>query len=74
MNEPPIVLADEPTGNLDSQTAKNVFQLFCNLNRKLKITFVIITHNELIAKKADRIIEVMDGKIVKDSHLKKKPC
>ncbi|MDW8802223.1 ABC transporter ATP-binding protein [Clostridium sp. A1-XYC3] len=61
MNEPKIILADEPTGNLDSKSAKGVYDIFRNVNREFNTTFVIITHDDRIAKKADRIIKINDG-------------
>ena len=63
MNRPEIILADEPTGNLDSDTTEQVYDLLREINRKYKTTFVIITHDRRIAEKADRIVEVKDGKI-----------
>ncbi|MCT8978324.1 ABC transporter ATP-binding protein [Clostridium sp. CX1] len=61
MNEPKIILADEPTGNLDSKSAKGVYDIFRKVNRTFNTTFVIITHDDRIAKKADRIIKINDG-------------
>lgn len=66
MNDPAIVLADEPTGNLDSKNSKEIIELLRGLNKKLNQTVIIITHDEKIALGADRIIAVEDGKIVKD--------
>lgn len=63
MNQPDIILADEPTGNLDSDTTEKVYELLREINRKFKTTFIIITHDRRIAEKADRIIEVKDGKV-----------
>jgi lipoprotein-releasing system ATP-binding protein len=64
INYPKIVLADEPTGNLDSKTAGQVYELFDQINRKQGTTFTVITHDERIAAKASRRIELKDGKIV----------
>ena len=64
MLEPAIVLADEPTGNLDTHTAESVHMLFRELNRKDGLTMVIVTHNEKLARESDRIIQMVDGKIV----------
>lgn len=61
MNDTSIVLADEPTGNLDSNSAENIYNVFRDINKNLKTTFVIITHDERIAKKADRRINIKDG-------------
>ncbi|HOZ54517.1 MAG TPA: ABC transporter ATP-binding protein [Clostridia bacterium] len=66
MNNPKIILADEPTGNLDSEATENIYNLLREINIKYNTTFVIITHDRRIAEKADRIIEVKDGKIEMD--------
>lgn len=66
INNPTIVLADEPTGNLDSDTTEQVYQLLREINLKYKTTFIIITHDRHIAEKTDRIIEVKDGRIYLD--------
>lgn len=63
INNPSIVLADEPTGNLDSDTTETVYELLREINQKYKTTFIIITHDRHIAEKADRIIEIKDGRI-----------
>ena len=63
MNQPDIILADEPTGNLDSDTTEVIYDLLREINRKFKTTFIIITHDQRIAQKADRIIEIKDGKV-----------
>ena len=60
---PDLVLADEPTGNLDSHTGEDVFRLMQDLNRAKGITFVIVTHNEALSSQADRIIRMVDGQI-----------
>lgn len=62
-NKPTIILADEPTGNLDSEISEKVLSLFLETCRKFGQTLVMITHNEEIAAKADRIIRIRDGKI-----------
>lgn len=69
INSPKIILADEPTGNLDSDTSRLVFDLFNQINRKQKTTFIIITHDERIAQKATHQIELKDGQIIKDNSL-----
>lgn len=61
------MLADEPTGNLDSEATENVYKLFMGINEKMKTTFIVITHDNRIAEKADRIVEIKDGKVVADS-------
>lgn len=67
VTKPAILLADEPTGNLDSRTSQDVLSLLKVLSAKFSQTIVMITHNEEIAQLADRIIRIEDGKIVKDS-------
>ena len=64
INNPDIVFADEPTGNLDSVNAKELHQLFLDLRKKFNQTFLIVTHNEELAKLSDRVLHMMDGKIV----------
>lgn len=64
INKPDIVMADEPTGNLDSTNAKELHQLFFDLRDKFKQTFLIVTHNEELAQLSDRILHMKDGKIV----------
>lgn len=66
MNNPKIILADEPTGNLDSDTTETIYNLLRDINEKMNTTFVIITHDRRIAEKADRIIEIKDGRIGMD--------
>lgn len=63
INEPAIILADEPTGNLDSQNSEAIFQLINNLRKELNQTFVIVTHNDDLALQCDRILKMVDGKI-----------
>ena len=60
---PDLVLADEPTGNLDTHTGEEVFRLMRELNRAKGITFVIVTHNETLSNQANRIIRMVDGRI-----------
>ena len=64
INNPDIVFADEPTGNLDSANAKELHQLFFDLRDKFNQTFLIVTHNEELAKLSDRVLYMKDGKIV----------
>ena len=66
MNNPAILLADEPTGNLDSKNSKEIVELLRQFNKALNQTVIIITHDERIALDADRVIAVEDDKIVKD--------
>ena len=64
INNPSVILADEPSGNLDSESAKNLHELFFKLRDEFGQTFVIITHNEELANMADRKLEMKDGKII----------
>ncbi|HOJ16345.1 MAG TPA: ABC transporter ATP-binding protein [Caldisericia bacterium] len=61
VNNPEIIIADEPTGNLDSQNAKNIFDLFSSLNNDFEVTIICATHNLELAKRAKDIIELKDG-------------
>jgi len=64
INNPDIVFADEPTGNLDSANANELHQLFFHLREKFQQTFLIVTHNEELAQMSDRILHMKDGKII----------
>ena len=64
INKPNVVLADEPTGNLDSKTADDVFQLMLELNHELNVSFLIVTHDPVLASKMGRILHMEDGLIV----------
>jgi lipoprotein-releasing system ATP-binding protein len=66
INDPKIILADEPTGNLDSDSTEQVYRMLRTINKTMGTTFVIITHDRHIAEKADRIVEIKDGKINMD--------
>lgn len=66
MNNPALVLADEPTGNLDSENSREIIALLRRFNREFKQTVIVITHDESIALSADRVLAVQDGKIVRD--------
>lgn len=66
INEPGLILADEPTGNLDSETTEQVYALMRDINARLGTAFVVVTHNDHIAAKSDRIIEMKDGLILRD--------
>ena len=64
VNQPKIVFADEPTGNLDSANAQELHQLFFDLRKQFSQTFLIVTHNEELARMSDRILHMKDGRIV----------
>lgn len=64
INNPDVVFADEPSGNLDSTSAENLHELFFTLRKKFNQTFVIVTHNQELAEMADRKLEMKDGKII----------
>lgn len=66
-NDPSIMLADEPTGNLDSHNGRHVFELMVDMNRKRKATLVLVTHDHELAALADRRISLRDGRVVTDS-------
>lgn len=66
VNNPALVLADEPTGNLDSENSREIMTLLRRFNREFKQTVVVITHDENIALSADRVLAIEDGKIVRD--------
>lgn len=66
INEPKLILGDEPTGNLDSETAQTVYDLMRDINKKLETTFILITHDQEVAQQADRILEIKDGEIIMD--------
>lgn len=70
MNAPSVVLADEPTGNLDSRNSQEIVELLKQSNRKYGQTLVIVTHDENIALQADRVIAIEDGKIVRDERIR----
>jgi lipoprotein-releasing system ATP-binding protein len=66
INNPSIFLADEPTGNLDSENTAHIYKLLRDINVNFGTTFIIVTHDRKIAEQTDRIIEIMDGRIVSD--------
>tara|TARA_B100001029_G_scaffold177787_1_gene183100 strand:+ start:426 stop:1085 length:660 start_codon:yes stop_codon:yes gene_type:complete len=63
INEPSIILADEPSGNLDTSSSNNLHDLFLDLRKDFNYTFIIATHDLELAKKSDRVLEIVDGKI-----------
>ena len=71
VNQPALILADEPTGNLDSRTSVEVMEIFQRLNREQGITLILVTHESDIAEYADRVIVFKDGKIKKDYRIEK---
>ncbi len=64
VQSPKVVLADEPTGNLDTSTGNDLFELFIDLNRRKRITFVIVTHNKDLSGRCHRVLEMADGRFV----------
>lgn len=68
VGEPLLLLADEPTGNLDHQTAKSIIDLLVSLNRERSVTLVLVTHDHTIAQRMSRCIQVQDGCILEKSH------
>jgi putative ABC transport system ATP-binding protein len=69
VNDPAIVWADEPTGDLDSENAAEITDLMRHLNRERGLTFLIVTHDISVGRKADRIVRMLDGKVVEDQYL-----
>ena len=72
VNQAPIILADEPTGNLDTKTSSEIMQLFQKLNEESGITVILVTHESDIAAYSRRIIRFLDGKLVKDEAVEKR--
>ncbi len=66
VNEPSIIMADEPTGNLDTKTGDDIMDLLLNLNRERGTTLIIVTHDPPIAELTDRVVDLLDGRIVED--------
>ncbi len=71
MNAPAVVLADEPTGNLDSKNSQEIVELLKMSNKKYNQTLIVITHDENIALQADRILAIEDGKIIRDEVIRR---
>lgn len=71
IQHPKVVLADEPTGNLDTSTGNDLFELFVDLNREKGITFVIVTHNRELSGRCHRVIEMVDGRLLAGCGLKR---
>ena len=70
INDPAFILADEPTGNLDSKSSREIMDLITLANKKANQTLIVITHDEKIALQADRIITISDGEILRDEVMK----
>ena len=70
MTAPAVVLADEPTGNLDTRTSRDIMNILRDSNKRLGQTLVVITHDEDIALTADRIIAIEDGRITRDERIR----
>jgi lipoprotein-releasing system ATP-binding protein len=66
VRRPPLVLADEPTGNLDTASADDVFELMRRFNREYRTSFLVVTHDPRIAARCERVIEIVDGRITSD--------
>jgi ABC-type lipoprotein export system ATPase subunit len=66
-NEPPILMADEPTGNLDTRTSREVMDLFDQRNREDGITIILVTHDQELARRARRAVVLRDGEIICDT-------
>lgn len=66
VNQPKVILADEPTGNLDSDNTENIYRIFRQINQQFGTTFIVVTHDRRLADEADRIIEIRDGRIATD--------
>lgn len=66
VNNPPLILADEPTGNLDTKTSIEVMEFFVNLNKKMGKTIVLVTHEPDIAQYCKRVVKFKDGNIISD--------
>ena len=64
VNDPAIIMADEPTGNLDSKSGKEIMELILNLNKTKGTTIIIVTHDPVVAEQTQRIIRLIDGKVL----------
>lgn len=68
VHQPPLVLADEPTGNLDTQSSQEVFELLREIHASQGTAFLIVTHDPRLAERCDRLVEIVDGQIAQDTH------
>ncbi len=68
-NNPSLILADEPTGNLDSKSTDEIMDLLRKLNREHGTTFIVVTHNPAVARAADRIVTLRDGRVLRDERI-----
>ena len=68
VHQPPLVLADEPTGNLDTQSSQEVFELLREIHASQGTSFLIVTHDPRLAERCDRLVEIVDGQIAQDTH------
>lgn len=66
INQPKFIIADEPTGALDSKTSKDIMELFMKLNKEYNTTMIMVTHDRKVADKADRIIHILDGRVQRE--------
>jgi lipoprotein-releasing system ATP-binding protein len=66
MNKPKLILADEPSGNLDTENTESIYRTFRDINKEFGTTFIIVTHDRRIAEQTDRIVEIRDGRLVMD--------
>lgn len=69
VHQPPLVLADEPTGNLDTQSSQEVFELLREIHGSQGTAFLIVTHDPRLAERCDRLVEIVDGQIAQDTHI-----
>jgi len=72
VNNPTILLADEPTGNLDRKTGNGIMQLLCKLHEKNRLTLIVVTHDPSIAERANKMAEMIDGHVVTNQNTKKR--
>lgn len=66
VNQPKFIIADEPTGALDSETSKDIMELFLQLNKEQGTTMIIVTHDPKVAEQADRVIHILDGRVQRE--------